>query len=396
MESMNYDMVIRRMAAPTEGFALGERPAKHQLIKPAYKKLAAAIVKNTAYLEAGKAMLDMAQREDRHAREESLRVPGNKSVSGIDDISWFNEEQEQGGLVDLFSLSPPEALWHTGPYLVGQLPSRRLRVMLGDRDWVLRTRFGFTICPLPRPGAPATLFLTFEGIPAKADADRKNRPDLAQLAQLLAMTVEMEKKALPFLHRAYREALTEITGKTVDAGLGKRRLHVTLAESLDYATDALLDRLRFTKATPESILKIGDDATAREKYARQALIELEQLIPAPSRSFQAGKREVSVSINEPRGTQTEAVLHRSEMQPGITEIAGLVSTEHHRTPYDHLKQIIESRRGEKEEPRLRASCEAKPLSAHLIKQGVYAWAVRPKTAGRSRPSAPHAGLITPG
>ena len=254
---MPYELTINRfgVVAGTPILAgKGEVLAGESLFKT-FGRQAKILSDSKAFETANKELLDVAQNW-RDWKTGAVEVP-----LGPD---------EEGDELEIVGLRPRAGKPDDYETLVSILPFKKIKLKVGERDWIVRTRASMTGCALQTVTRQTKLWWTIEGIPVSPTLPEEE--DAVAFAKLARA---MEEKAMPHLGTAYENSLAEVTGRPARFDPDGARIRISLADNQDNPVGELLSALYFGK---KDLTTIERDQSTELKPARDGLGQLRKFV----------------------------------------------------------------------------------------------------------------------
>jgi hypothetical protein len=342
---MSYELTINRVGtlvgSPRKSNASGL--SKSDDIADLFHRHAELLLQSDFFRKAEAELLELAHAKDQKAAR--VTDPGFDDDDNHIDILV---DEEKPNLVPDDDSSKP---------LIALFPSRRLSCKIEGTRWIIRTRATVTSCAFQAAAGQTKLWWTFEGIPQ--DSDPKKRPTETDIFHLLDLTNDMEKKAMPLLHKAYKHAYKKATNVPLeDFEMDEKRIRINMVDSDDRAVAALLDALELDRQKPSALRHSASKALSP---AREGLKQFDRVVRklSHSRSF---PQDDAISISNDVPGMKGILFSRRDGAFG-TLIVGFARRLGPRTGFRMLSNDLQ--RDARSEPRLRAISAARPLSAKL-------------------------------
>jgi hypothetical protein len=263
------------------------------------------------------------------------------------------------------------------PAIVALFPARRVRFVVDDMPWIVRTRASVTACALQQQDGFAKVWWTFEGVP---DSSPLVRPSEKQATAFLQLTELLADAAIPKLREAFRQSLAALTnGKVAEFDPQKDAIRISMTDTDAQPVGALFDALYFNNCHLSDIR--SDRSNPDALQGLHAFEDFVGTIASVERPID--ERKVTTNDSSPGA---RAILFTDDVQPLVT-VAGFAR---HAGPSIELGFLSpKQQREEKAEAYLRATSAARPISARIA--GEQAAVIEKRAKDRMNQYAPAYG-----
>jgi len=343
---LSFDLTINRVGA-LAGSAIktlegGRRLCDEKIIRT-FRAQAQDLFTRKPYEEAEQTLLNIIEEQTRPGHPVKFLEGGTARDGGLEPIQ-----------VTTMPIDPddaPRVAAGIQPAIVALFPARRVRCIVDDMPWIVRTRASVTACALQQQDGLAKVWWTFEGVP---DSGPTIRPSEKQVTAFLQLTETMADGAIPKLREAFRLSLAAF-GQVAEFDPEKDAIRISMTDTDAQPVGALFDALYFKNCHLSDIRK--DESNPDALQGLHAFEDFVGTIASVERPIDEGK--VTTNDSSPGA---RAILFTDDTSPLVT-VAGFARHAGPSIEFGFLSP--KQQREEKAEAYLRATSAARPISARI-------------------------------